>query len=36
MNVNDFGSTSAEGLVRMIGETMSYPGSNNAQGVARC
>lgn len=32
VNCNDFGSTSADGLVRMIGETMAYPGSNNAQG----
>lgn len=32
VNCNDFGSTTADGLVRMIGETMAYPGSNNAQG----
>ena len=32
VNVNDFVSNSAESVVRMIGETMSYPGSNNAQG----
>lgn len=32
VNVNDFGSTSPAGLVQMIGETMAYPGSNNAQG----
>lgn len=32
VNVNDFVSSSAESVARMIGETMSYPGSNNAQG----
>ena len=32
VNCNDFGSTSATGLVHMIAETMAYPGSNNAQG----
>lgn len=32
VNCNDFGSTSTQGLLRMIGETMVYPGSNNAQG----
>jgi hypothetical protein len=32
VNCNDFGSTTADGLICMIGETMAYPGSNNAQG----
>ncbi|MCC6532137.1 MAG: hypothetical protein IT531_06270 [Burkholderiales bacterium] len=32
VNVNDFGSTSPAGLMHMIAETMTYPGSNNAQG----
>lgn len=32
VNCNDFGSTTAKGLLHMIGETMVYPGSNNAQG----
>ena len=32
VNCNDFGSTTADGLLRMIGESMAYPGSNNAQG----
>jgi hypothetical protein len=32
VNCNDFGSTTADGLACMIGETMAYPGSNNAQG----
>ena len=31
VNCNDFGSTSAEGLLHMIAQTMAYPGSNNAQ-----
>ncbi len=32
VNVNDFVSDAAESIVHMIAETMSYPGSNNAQG----
>lgn len=32
VNVNDFASGGGEGVLRMIAETMSYPGSNNAQG----
>lgn len=32
VNVNDFASASAESVLHMIAETMSYPGSNNAQG----
>lgn len=32
VNVNDYASGSAESVLRMISATMSYPGSNNAQG----
>ncbi|MFP6868476.1 MAG: hypothetical protein VCE91_03865 [Nitrospinota bacterium] len=32
VNVNDFSSASAQSVLKMIAETMSYPGSNNAQG----
>ncbi len=32
VNVNDYASGSAESVLRMITATMSYPGSNNAQG----
>lgn len=32
VNVNDFASEGGEGVLHMIAETMSYPGSNNAQG----
>ncbi len=32
VNVNDFASGNAAGVLRMIAGTMSYPGSNNAQG----
>jgi hypothetical protein len=32
VNVNDFASASADSVLHMIAETMTYPGSNNAQG----
>jgi hypothetical protein len=32
VNINDFASASAQSVLKMISETMSYPGSNNAQG----
>jgi hypothetical protein len=32
VNVNDFASASAQSVLKMIAETMAYPGSNNAQG----
>jgi hypothetical protein len=32
VNVNDFASASTDSVLRMIAETMTYPGSNNAQG----
>jgi hypothetical protein len=32
VNINDFASASADSVLHMIAETMSYPGSNNAHG----
>ena len=32
VNINDFASASAESILHMIAATMTYPGSNNAQG----